>query len=232
MTQEVLLIAEQWPVVQLPTALLGDDSVKPGAAKLTYAYLVLWGRGNGKVWVGRQKLADAVGIKRQALYNHLAALERSGWILRGHDGTRNVITVLRESTVQKCGVPQSRNVDEILHLSGVDQSTQVDTEVEEVKEKEKEKPSPLRLSICLGLLSSEAHPDAGRVTKKLRSLSVSAQRGSGLSSAQLCMAAEMAAEVAEWNRPQGQNGVMPEWSSRAKAVIAAAQYVQSLRETA
>jgi len=134
MTNEVLTIAESWPFVSLPTLLLADRDV-PRPAKLTWCALVLWGRGHGRVWASKDKLAQAAGVNRSTLYRHLASLEHQGWITQGHDGRRPVIQVHRRKVHRRKAAQVSHQRDTGVSPVRINMSHQRDIEVEREKEK-------------------------------------------------------------------------------------------------
>lgn len=133
MIPELRVAIEHWPFVTVPTELLFDARV-PRPAKMTYGYLQVWGRADGKVFVSREKLARAAGVSRSTLYEHLQALELAGWVHRYHDGKRDVILVRKRSGQSD----ESGQPDSSVRLSGLNPSGQSDTEVEALKEKKKE----------------------------------------------------------------------------------------------
>lgn len=227
MEDSVKVLVERWPWVEIPSELLVSEAV-PRSAKLTYAFLLLWGRDHGNVYTGRDKIAKAAGLSRASLFSHLQALEDSGWIQREE-------TAIRVKLVQKSGLKGSGNLDPVVQPAGLKGSRKLDTQGDKRKET-KERRSPLskihveseELASALELLADEAHPDADRDRKKLRSLAQSARSRGALSKKQAEMAADMAGPIAEWNRPRGHNGVMPTWTDRAKGVKKASELVREL----
>lgn len=142
--QRALVIrAANWPFVQVPSALLIDAAISDGA-KLTYAYLQLWGQANGKAWPRRETLSQARGVGRSTLMGHLTELEGAGWISRYPEGRKSIIQLhpQRRAVKGSSQLDQSNPPDGPVQLAGPQVSSQLDTERDEPKERRKEDASP------------------------------------------------------------------------------------------
>ncbi len=169
-TESIYVIATQWRFAMVPTALLADPGVDE-PAKLTYAYLQLWGRADGRAWPNRSTLAAARRVARSTLYAHLGNLEAAGWLVREPHGAHTVLRLLDRpasrypDSVSDCPDLASRYPDSVsdyadpgVRLGGPEVSGYADTEVDKGKERRKDRCSPTGERACDPGLGAESPP--------------------------------------------------------------------------
>ena len=161
MPHDLEIRSKQWKFTKTPSRMyvnrqagaLTDGSI------VTYGFLQLWGRKNGKVWRGRAVLAEMRGVSLRALQKHLKALEETGWIVRskvavkGRSWPRYVVEVLESPRIVV------RKGGESEFTPGANLSSPEEEIEEEDPPSEKEEPAP----------ASRVRPPSTSLVKKEKS---------------------------------------------------------------
>lgn len=80
-TQPTTISFDEWPFVQVPTALLADNELSDGS-KVTFSMLLLFQRRSSHCWPGNKLLAKLRGVNVATVKRHVKQLEAKGWLER------------------------------------------------------------------------------------------------------------------------------------------------------
>jgi len=84
----------------VPSALLRDDALPPGAKLVALALVNEWAWSKPECWPSDPTIARALGMSAGHVQRCLAALERRGWIERRHDGRERLIRLHWRATTR------------------------------------------------------------------------------------------------------------------------------------